>query len=412
MAKLFRSGSNFWAALLAIVSLLGFGVILLILFGGALRVHLPPTALWGVIAALMILFLVALGIGANQMWYGVLIDVRNRVSLSRLQITLWTIMALSAYLAIALPRSMPNALGKPSPEAVAECQALHIKNVEQVDDLDALRAVNPEAAADAEQNAAAACTPHPLNITFPAELIVAMGISTASFAGSTIVQATKRNKRAYGLITDLKKVVAKAEEESKKKDKAYIEMSEQLGAATRAMKEMEAKINDPEATDAEKADARATLNTARQAMNRIAMPPGGDPKAKSAINIADEERAAARKAYEEANAKWEEEDKKKEGLLKVNEKPQQAVLGDLFQGDEIGNYLLIDLSKVQMFFFTLAILVAYGVALASLLGDRVSLFNPIGVNLPAFSSSLNALLGISHAGYLTVKSVDQTKTET
>ena len=83
---------------------------------------------------------------------------------------------------------------------------------------------------------------------------------------------------------------------------------------------------------------------------------------------------------------------------------------DLFQGDEIGDYYLVDLSKVQMFFFTVAIVVSYAAALAGILNDQAALMNPLGVDFPSFSSSLNALLAISHAGYLTVKSVDHTKT--
>jgi hypothetical protein len=341
--------------------------------------------------------------------------VRNRVSLSRLQIALWTILALSAYLAVALPRSMPDALGEASPEAVAECVALRLKNVEGVDDLESLRAVNPEAAADAEQNAAGACSPHPLNITFPDELIVAMGISTVSFAGSAVVQASKRNKRAIGLITELKKDSAKAEEDLKKKNDEFARQRENLGAAARVIAEMAQKLADPEATDAEKSSALSRKQTAEEEIERITKGsianPADPKKLISLYEKAEADQRAAKEAYDKAYARWEIEDKKKEGLLKVNEKPQQAVLGDLFQGDEIGNYQLIDLSKVQMFFFTLAVLVAYGVALAGLLDDRVALFNPIGVDLPAFSASLNALLGISHAGYLAVKSVDQTKTE-
>jgi hypothetical protein len=174
-----------------------------------------------------------------------------------------------------------------------------------------------------------------------------------------------------------------------------------LGNATRNRSEAQTRIQTEEISDEEKTHLQAELNNIVQQMELIL------PR----FQTAQAEQQKAKAAWDAAKTQWEAEDKKKEGLLKVNETPQQATLSDLFQGDEIGNYQLIDLAKVQMFFFTAAILVAYGVALAGLLQNPGSLFNPLGVDLPQFSSSLNALLGISHAGYLTVKSVDQTKSE-
>ena len=112
----------------------------------------------------------------------------------------------------------------------------------------------------------------------------------------------------------------------------------------------------------------------------------------------------------ELREQLQREDREQAGLLFVNVSPKDARLSDLFQGDEIGNYLLVDLSKVQMFFITIVVLAAYAVALRSLFLDHAALFNPLGVDFPQFSSSLNTLLGISHAGYLSVKSVDQTRT--
>ena len=46
-----------------------------------------------------------------------------------------------------------------------------------------------------------------------------------------------------------------------------------------------------------------------------------------------------------------------------------------------------------------------------LLADLTILRHPLGVEFPPFSNSLNTLLGISHSGYLAVKTVDQTKTQ-
>ncbi|AIL61774.1 hypothetical protein PSAKL28_25770 [Pseudomonas alkylphenolica] len=46
--------------------------------------------------------IIALGLGTKQRVAGVWIDVRNRVSLARAQVTLWTVVALSGYAALAL----------------------------------------------------------------------------------------------------------------------------------------------------------------------------------------------------------------------------------------------------------------------------------------------------------------------
>ena len=93
---------------------------------------------------------------------------------------------------------------------------------------------------------------------------------------------------------------------------------------------------------------------------------------------------------------------KKEGLIHKNEKPEEADWIDLFRGDEVSNYQIIDVSKVQMFFFTIAIVFTYGVMIwLSLTPETLSAGH---YEFPVFSESMNALLGLSHAGYLVVKS--------
>jgi hypothetical protein len=77
--------------------------------------------------------------------------------------------------------------------------------------------------------------------------------------------------------------------------------------------------------------------------------------------------------------------------------PEDARLADLFQGDEIGNASHLDLGKVQMFFFTLVLVFTYTVALAHAFSQASA---PIA-GLPAVDQGMVALLGISHAGFLT-----------
>ncbi|PHR56293.1 MAG: hypothetical protein COA43_14130 [Robiginitomaculum sp.] len=85
------------------------------------------------------------------------------------------------------------------------------------------------------------------------------------------------------------------------------------------------------------------------------------------------------------------------GLLHVNEAIDQARFIDMFKGEEISDFAYLDVSKVQMFVFTIAIWLAY---LSSIIGFVAEKNYS---SLPIISDSLVVLLGISHAGYLTVK---------
>ncbi len=387
-----KSSFNGWAVALTVLSVGGLVFALAILFAG---VRISPLQLWGILAVVILLLLIGLGIGANGRWYGFLIDSRNRTSLSRLQISLWTILTLSAFLAIALPRSVPGAIGKPSEAAVADCRADYLREREKIEDLEALRAEDPRAAEAAEERAALECLPDPLNIKFPEELLLALGISTASLTGSALILSNKRNKSELGLTADLKKKIGEAEKLFSEKQAALNEITKNIGIASLAKQQAQAQLNDPAHTD--KAQAQRDLDAATlRYENELAKK-----------SETDREFTEAKQTLESLQAQLGEF---REGLLKVNKTPQEATFSDIFQGDEIGNYYLVDLSKVQMFFFTVAIIVSYAAALSSIMTDQTVLTNPLGVDFPSFSSSLNALLAISHAGYLTAKSVDHTKT--
>jgi hypothetical protein len=71
----------------------------------------------------------------------------------------------------------------------------------------------------------------------------------------------------------------------------------------------------------------------------------------------------------------------------------------MFTGDEIGNGPFLDMGKVQLFFFTIFVALAYVMAL----GDLFSTTTGAVDEFPALSESILFLLGISHAGYLGYK---------
>jgi hypothetical protein len=80
-----------------------------------------------------------------------------------------------------------------------------------------------------------------------------------------------------------------------------------------------------------------------------------------------------------------------------------AEFADIFRGDEDGNRNSIDVAKVQMFFFTIISALAYAV----LLGNWMVGKTPDALSsFPVLPEGLLALLGISHAGYLSGKGIN------
>ena len=377
----------------AVIALGGLALLLANLFLG--WIPLLAAANWLLIAALITLFMIALGWNLNGKWYGALIDNRNRVSLSRLQISLWTILALSAFLAVAVMRCVT---ANTDPE-VTKCVAAQVKQIAGVDDVNKWRNDNPAKAAEADQQAAEACKPVPLQITFPEELLLALGISSASFAGSSLVTSAKRNNTNSSLAVDLQKKLDAAQKDVDAKNEAMRDLSIKLGAAARDKNKAELDLKNAVDDPAQQA-AQASLASATEALNTL----------EDQLGKLQTESDTAAQVLTELNTKNEVVSTEKEGLLKVNEIPDQASLSDMFQGDEIGNYQQIDLGKVQMFFFTVVIVLGYAVALAGMFKDAPTLYQPLGMSLPEFSSSVNVLLGISHAGYLGVKSINHTST--
>lgn len=206
------------------------------------------------------------GHGITGLWRGLLIDERNKISLSRLQMILWTIVVLSGFLTAALSNL---ALGQPNP----------------------------------------------LCIAIPTQLWVLMGISTTSLVGSPLIKTTKIAKKA------------KAEE------------------------------------------------------------------TKSTFNLLAEEGLDTSKLASK-------------GQIVVNTVLKGARWSDLFKGEESSNAAQLDLSKVQMFFFTLILVLAYAAAIGSALTGTAGKID----SFPALDPGMVALLGISHAGYLVHKAVPHSQT--
>jgi hypothetical protein len=91
-----------------------------------------------------------------------------------------------------------------------------------------------------------------------------------------------------------------------------------------------------------------------------------------------------------------------------NHSPQDASWYDMFKGDDEANADYLDLSKVQMFFLTIILVLVYGVALGTMfmgVGDGVSPTTLTITAFPTLSTTMVTLLGISQVGYLAYKAV-------
>jgi len=194
---------------------------------------------WLLIAFLMVAFAAVAGHGVTGLARGVLIDERHRVTLARLQMLIWTVLVLSAYLAAAL--------------------------------------------ANIGRDAAS-----PLSVDIPGELLLAMGISTASLVAAPAALAYKE------------------------------------------------------------------------------------------------------KRHQAALQSWPTE--------------AESRFSDLFRGEEVGDRDHLDLGKVQMFLFTVVLVLAYGLAVGDMFDKTQGTFT----SLPALGDGVVTLLAISHAGYLTRKAMPAT----
>jgi hypothetical protein len=89
-----------------------------------------------------------------------------------------------------------------------------------------------------------------------------------------------------------------------------------------------------------------------------------------------------------------------EGQVVKNTSIDDASFADLFMGEYVETFTILDIAKIQMFFFTVLLVLAYAISVGrTLRGD------PTLAALPDVGTGMLPLLGISHAGYLLSKTV-------
>jgi hypothetical protein len=131
-------------------------------------------------------------------------------------------------------------------------------------------------------------------------------------------------------------------------------------------------------------------------------------KNKESVEPANSEKVADRTASMlegESGAAIEEN---RRGILYGNSDPRDARFMDMLEGDEVANAAVLDVGKVQMFFFTVMSLLMYGSVLWVMM--RTSEASMI-LQMPALTPAMIKIIGISHIGYLGTKFVPQTTTD-
>jgi hypothetical protein len=195
----------------------------------------------------------------------------------------------------------------------------------------------------------------PLNITIGNQLLALLGISAAALVGSPLVAATKKAKTA-----DPTAVRATANEMIR------------TGNIPDSAKPAPAPAVSPGAAPM---DARSLATPA---------PPAAPDPTQLATEIS----------------------KNASGTLYKNPSVSDASFTDIFEGNEVGNTAHVDLGKVQMFFFTVIVAIAYVAALWDVLSQGA--IYDANFAFPVLSDGMVALLGISNASYLTAKGVNHT----
>jgi hypothetical protein len=362
---------------------------LIIIAGFIVGVYLVGSGTWASITTrwywmmvIMFVFIMFVGWTVNKRLDGALIDWRKKMSLSHLQVILWTILGMSAFLTIGLTRI-----------SIAGAPIKIYKHLETMGH----ECITGLAEGNVTWEALSKCpAPDPLQIIFPEELLLAMGISLASFTGSALVKSNQSNTTLH-----TKNDEQELEQQIYKEKQARLSA---MGEVEKLNEQIEAWKDKKEIADEEKKVEET--QAADQNINYF------NDKLKESLQKVDS--ADKKIATKEAElVKIREDVEKAKGMLHVNDSVKKAKWSDMFNKEKSGEQFDVDLSKIQMFFFTIAIIFTYAASLNILMQQPGLIENPfINVALPTFSSSLVVLLGVSHGGYLVTKSTDLPSTNT
>lgn len=320
---------------------------------------------------------------------GVLVDSRNKISLSRLQLLMWTVVVFSAWTTLAFHRVIPVLQGRliASNTVLVNEIAGILGNTDAAADEDVQRAgalveLLTGEAVDDTGGASESLLYDPLSIGIPQGVLVALGISLTSLAGAGLI----KTKQATNLSGQAQEVAATRVENAITRATDMNSSLESMKQSVQSLETMTSgSLESMEASPEELAAANARL---------VAM---------------EAELRAARTAAERANTRVTELAKAQEqaiGDLHANDSIADARWSDMLRGDSIANFRVTDLGKIQMLLLTIILVLSYGWLIWSIMsmpqGSSVIQVVP-SISLPAFSDSLNVLLALSHGGYLATK---------
>lgn len=191
----------------------------------------------------------------------------------------------------------------------------------------------------------------PLAIEIPEELWVLLGISTASLVGSPLLKGQKRT----GIQLEMTPA--------------------QLRGEPRTLASNAEAVHPGEVGSASESVAPSAVNTPPPVRPQVT-PPSTEEQTVHSF---------------------------RDGPIVVFDSASSASWSDIFAGEEVSNWRTVDIAKVQLFIITLVAGVTYAYAIFELFqrGGAIKA-------LPEVSDGMNALLGISHAGYLTHKALPLT----
>jgi hypothetical protein len=297
-------------ALFAVVVIL-IAAVIVVAFNQTIR----PVWLWLVLLALLVALMLVISHAYTQRWLGVLIDERNKYSLSRLQMVLWTVVILSAFITAVLANlqlvQLVTVSGAVNPPQVVGVPVGTLV----LDVLGQVGVFNPED-----------------NTIHPDVDVSQLNLAATVHDGQQIYVPLKGESAPQTLTTE--------EDEGQPTTPLSVQIPSEvwvlLGISTTSLV--------------------ASPLIKHQTQDRVVK----------------------------------------------NQSATDAKLSDFFRGEQTGDFTQLDLGKVQMFFFTAIVVGAYAIALASMFLTKE--FSSI-TSLPALDGGVIAMLGVSHAGYLTNKAV-------
>jgi hypothetical protein len=303
----------------------------------------PTVVSWLVFMLSMAAFTAITADGITDRKLGILIDDRNKLSLARFQMALWTFLILSGFLAAAIGNVRAGAA-------------------------------------------------RPLDITIPQAVWLLMGISTTSLVGAPMILSTKRATTPTGPGTPPPLVV---------------KTPPAAGGGPPPL----SPFAPMPATPGGGAPEPPIGGASAPPLSAASLPPPPYPS----------RRALPASVASVLLSQGEDPTRKLvDGTVVINRSASDANWADLFKGEMVGDVATLDLAKIQMFFFTIVLVLSYAIALGTKFTSVDTARAEIGTSpvapgkaappdprrvdeFPPLDSGLVTLLGISNAGFLVNK---------